>query len=65
MKCSTGDACTFSNLCQVLLYSHLANKKALTNKIKKISIFNSFDGTYDDLNIENNNLEEIKNIIYG
>ena len=65
MKCSTGDACTFGNLCQVLLYSHLANKKALPNKINKISIFNSFDGTYDDFNIKNVNLEELKYIIYS
>ena len=65
MKCSTGDACTFSNLCQVLLYSYLANKKALPIKIGKVSVFNSFDGTYDDFDIKNINLEELKNTIYS
>jgi DNA helicase-2/ATP-dependent DNA helicase PcrA len=65
MKCSTGDACTFSNLCQVLMYSYLANKKTLPSKIRNVSIFNSFDGTYDEINIKNINLEKIKDTIYS
>lgn len=64
MKCSTGDACTFSNLCQVLMYANLASKKCLPSSINNVAIINSFDGTYDCFNIKNINTDKIKNIIY-
>jgi DNA helicase-2/ATP-dependent DNA helicase PcrA len=64
MKCSTGDACTFPNVSQVLMYGYLLNKKNLNTDIKEICIFNSYDGCFDIFDSTNINYNLVKETIY-
>lgn len=62
MKCSTGEACTFANLTQTLMYGYLLSKKQI--KINKVVIMNSYNGTTDTLDVSELNFDTIKKILY-
>ena len=62
LKVSQYDACTFSNLCQTLLYGYLLKKKE--HHINSINIYNIFNGTLDTFDTSDLNFIDIKKIIY-
>ena len=62
IKTSQGEACTFPNLCQVLMYGFLLKKKDIN--LKKISIYNSISGNLDTFDVSNFNFIEFKKKIY-
>jgi DNA helicase-2/ATP-dependent DNA helicase PcrA len=62
MKTTPDDACTFPNLCQVLMYAYLLEKKNI--KINKVIILNLWNGTLDTFDISEFNLKKFKKILY-
>lgn len=62
LKTSYGEACTISNICQVLLYGYLLHKKQI--KINKVHLYNIYNGTFDTFNTKDFSFKDFKKEIY-
>ena len=62
LKLTPDDACTVSNISQLILYGYLLKKTILLNKA---IIFNLWDGTIDSINMKSIELSKFKKIIYS
>jgi len=63
LKVSQLEACTFPNLCQVLLYGFLLKKKDIN--INSVNIYNIFNGNLDTFKTDNFNFTKLKKIVYS
>ncbi len=63
MKTTPDDACTFSNICQTLMYGYLLKKKNIN--INNIIILNMWDGTIDKFDVSNFNFIKFKKLLYN
>ncbi len=62
MKTTPDDACTFPNVCQVLMYAYLLERKNI--KINKIIILNIWDGSMDTFDVTDFNFKKFKKTLY-
>ena len=63
VKATLNEACTFSNLCQVLLYGYLLNKKNVI--VNEINIYNICTGMLDTLKTDDFDFKNFKKLIYN
>ena len=63
VKATLNEACTFSNLCQVLMYGYLLNKKNI--KINEVNIYNISTGVLDTIKTENFDFKNFQKLIYS
>jgi DNA helicase II / ATP-dependent DNA helicase PcrA len=63
VKATLNEACTFSNVCQVLMYGYLLNKKNIN--INQVNIYNICTGTLDLLNTEHFDFKKFQKLIYN
>ena len=62
IKSTQNEACTFSSICQALMYGYLLKKKDMS--FKKISIYNSINGTFDTFDVTKFNSIKYKKLLY-
>lgn len=62
LKVCYDEACTFPNLCQVLLYGYLLEKKDI--RINSVYIYNIYNGIIDKFDTSSFNFNNFKKLIY-
>ena len=62
IKSSQSEACTFSSICQAFMRGYLMKKNNIP--FKKISIYNSINGTIDTFDVTKFNSIKYKKLLY-